>query len=40
MIRVSCLVFRENPLAGLAVALLGVAGGQGKNVVCFVSRDS
>ena len=32
VIRVSCLVFRENPLVGPAVALVGVAGGQGKNM--------
>ena len=31
--RDSCLVIRENPLAGLGVALLGVAGGTGKNHV-------
>ena len=31
--RDSCLVFRENPLVGPAVALLGVAGGQGKNML-------
>ena len=33
VIRVSCLVFRENPLVGLAVALVGVAGGQGKTML-------
>ena len=34
--RDSCFVFRENLLVGLGVALLGVAGGQGKNML----RDS
>ena len=41
MFRDSCLVIRENLLAGLGVALLGVAGGTGKNhVACLVAGEN
>ena len=43
MIRDSCLVIRENLLAGLGVALLGVAAGRGETMFrdsCRVSREN
>ena len=41
VIRDSCLVIRENLLAGLGVALLGVAGGTGKkHVACLVAGEN